>query len=197
MAQENSRSKRGHLFIISGPSGVGKSTLRQALVKDHNLAYSVSATTRAPREGEVDGVDYEFLSTEEFEKRIESGHFIEWAKVFDQYYGTPIEQVHAHVEAGRDVILEIDVQGAQQIQAKQAQLGIPAYFVFIMPPSLTELEKRLVERGTNAGPDLKLRLREAESEMEQSKTFDLVVVNEDLECALREIVAFVNSARED
>jgi guanylate kinase len=195
MAEESRNSTEGILFVICGPSGVGKSTLRRQLIEHHDLAFSISATTRDPRPDEIDGVDYEFISKIEFEQRIARNQFIEWANVFDQLYGTPIKQLLDHVNAGQDVVLEIDVQGAQQIQQKKDEFNISVHFIFIAPPSLEELQERLINRRTNNPQDIDLRIREAEREISQADAFDRVVVNSEIETALAEIVKFIESVR--
>ena len=182
----------GQIFVISGPSGVGKSTLRQKLVDELKLIYSISATTRAPREGEVDGIDYHFVSTSQFESDIAAGEYIEWANVFGNYYGTPQKPLLKNIEAGKHVVIEIDVQGAQQIRERNKDLNLPITYVFIAPPSLEDLKTRLLERDANSDQDMEKRLAEAEQEIAQSKHYNCVVVNDDLDEAFAEILDFMN-----
>ncbi|MCR4818757.1 MAG: guanylate kinase [Fretibacterium sp.] len=179
---------RGRLFILSGPSGVGKGTLRKRALNDiKDLVYSISCTTRRPRPEEQDGVDYRFISSEDFEERVKQGAFLEYAHVHDACYGTLREDVERELSAGRDVLLEIDVQGALQVRRR-----VPgAVSVFVSPPSLEELEHRLRERGTEDDAKLRLRLKNAAAELRRAGEYDHVVVNGDLDeaaSALRKII---------
>ena len=150
--------RKGLLIVISGPSGVGKGTICSELLKRHDhIRYSVSATTRKPRPGEIHGRDYYFCSVQEFMEMVEADAFLEWAKVFDNYYGTPVNVVEDTLAQGKDCILEIDVQGALQVKRKKPE-GI---FIFIVPPSKEELAKRITGRGRKTGPKLK-RLRQVD-----------------------------------
>jgi guanylate kinase len=171
------------LFVISGPSGCGKSTVAAKLLKRaENLKLSISATTRSPRAGEKDGQHYFFLEQGAFLKMIKENAFYEYAKVYDHYYGTPKEAVQKMRAAGSDVLLEIDVQGAMQIKAAEPD----AVLIFIMPPSLDELENRLVSRHTDSAGQLALRIKKAKAEIDQSVHYDYVVINDDLEtCVAR------------
>ena len=183
-------SRPGELFIISGPSGAGKGTIcRKVLEEKTDIVLSVSATTRAPREGEVDGVNYYFIDKEEFRRRIENDGFLEYAEVFDNYYGTPKQNVMEKLEAGNDVLLEIDVQGAAQIK-KNFPEGI---FVFILPPSLSELRNRLEKRGTDSQEVIEKRLSMAMSEIREMFEYDYFVVNDDLEEAVELTKAIVDA----
>ena len=179
---------RGHLFILSGPSGVGKGTLRQRALNDiKDLVYSISCTTRRPRPGEREGVDYRFISREDFEERVKRGCFLEHANVHDACYGTLREDVERELGAGRDVLLEIDVQGALQVRSRLPE----AVSIFVAPPSLEELERRLRDRGTEDDEKLRLRLKNAATELQQAGKYDHVVVNGDLDeaaAALRKII---------
>ena len=173
--------KRGLLIIFSGPSGVGKGTVRDYFMKDDelNLTYSISMTTRKPRNGEQNGVDYLFVDKEEFEKAIEAGDLLEWAEFVGNYYGTPLSQVEKLRNEGKNVILEIEVQGAEQVQAKVPD----AISIFMIPPTMEELEKRI--RGRKSEPEevIQERLAKAEKEMQLIKNYKYVVCNDDPELA--------------
>jgi guanylate kinase len=184
--------RRGKLIVVSGPSGAGKSTLiRQALAVVPELAYSVSATTRAPREGEVDGRDYVFLSREKFERWIEEGRFLEWAEYSGNLYGTPEEKVEEYLDEGRSVILEIELQGARMVREKRPD----AVMVFVRAPNLEETRKRLLGRATETAEALEARMTTAISEVAARDEFDYEIVNsereqarEDMLKTMREIV---------
>jgi guanylate kinase len=178
-----SASGRGRMVVISGPSGSGKSTICKRLLEDPRVVFSVSATTRRMRPGEVDGRDYHFLSVEEFKRRIARGEFIEHAEVYGNLYGTlraPLEQA---IEQGRLYLLEIDVQGALQLKA----LGEPGIHIFVAPPDFEELRRRLVKRDTETPEMLDRRLHKAEDEYRERVKYDHVVVNDDLDRAVKEI----------
>jgi len=185
---------RGHLFIISGPSGAGKGTLRKNLFKRvSGVDFSVSCTTRPPRKGEVDGVDYHFIDNASFTKLKDENQFLEWAKVHGHYYGTLRQYVEETLHTGVDVILEIDVQGARQVK----QNCQSAIMIFILPPSMPELEKRLRGRGTEEECSLQLRLKNALYEMDDSAFFDYMVVNDDLKKAVAELESIICSYRKN
>lgn len=176
----------GILFVLCAPSGTGKSTLVRRLVAEHpNFAFSVSCTTRAPRPGERDGEDYHFLSREEFVARQQAGFFAEWAEVHGNLYGTPKEAALNLLAQGRDVLFDIDVQGAQQLRDS---LGAGAY-VFLFPPSPQELHSRLTRRGTEDADTLARRMAAAKEEIAHSPEFDYWIVNEDLEDAYQRLKA--------
>ena len=180
--------KRGHLFILSAPSGTGKSTLCRALLTHFpGLQYSVSHTTRAPRKGEREGRDYRFISLTEFERMIEQGKWAEWAKVHGNYYGTSANDIEKYLSAGRDVLLDIDVQGAAQI-LKCYPDSVP---IFIMPPSMAELKARIEKRGTDSRETIKNRLAEAENEMRQMDRYRHVVINDQLEHAIEALIDII------
>lgn len=182
----------GHLFILSAPSGAGKTTLRQAaLARFPDLNYSVSCTTRLPRAGEQNGRDYVFLTADEFEAGIREGRWAEWARVHGHYYGTSARFLEQERAAGRDVLLDIDVQGAQQICRRFPD----SVTIFILPPSLEVLEQRLRARGTDRPEAIELRLRNARQEMEQSGTYRHLIVNDDLNTAIDELVTILNAYR--
>jgi guanylate kinase len=186
-------SGRGTLIVIAGPSGVGKGSLvKSLLARDPDgLSVSVSVTTRNPRPNEEDGRDYVFVSNAEFDRMIAGDELLEWAEVFGNRYGTPREAVERRLAQGRDVILEIDVQGAMQVRQR-----LPgALLIFLEPPSMTELEARLRGRETETEERLTVRLATAAKEMEQRGRFDEVVVNDDLERASSQVAAIIEAAR--
>ena len=169
---------------------MGKGTL-VARVRDRmsNLGLTVSATTRAPRPGEVDGVNYHYLSDEEFTRRIEAGLFVEWAQVFDHRYGTLVSEVDRNLATGHSLILEIDVQGALKVRERYPE----AVLVFIAPPSMEELRARLEGRGTESPESMELRLKTATAEMALMDRYDEVLVNDDLECAAEKLLAIMQT----
>jgi guanylate kinase len=170
--------------VLAGPSGVGKGTLRtQALSDVGDLTYSISCTTRKPRRGERDGVDYHFVTKEDFEKKIARGLFLEHAVVHEDLYGTLKEDIVRELESGRDVLLEIDVQGAGQIRAILPE----SVLIFVLPPSLDALEERLRKRKTESEEKIRLRLEDAEKEMKQAEKYDHVILNDVLERASKEL----------
>lgn len=181
--------EKGLLIVLSGPSGVGKGTVRKELFKQEDLGfqYSISMTTRKPREGEVDGVDYFFKSREEFETLIEQGKLLEYAEFVGNYYGTPVDYVRQTIMDGKDVFLEIEVQGARQIREKFPE----ALFIFLAPPSLSELENRIVGRGTETQEVIANRLKTAKEEIEMMDLYDYVVENDTVESACDKIKAIV------
>ncbi len=182
--------KKGKLFVISGSSGVGKGTLLKQLVqRNPELEVSISATTRNPRPGEVDGVNYFFTSKEDFLKEVENGDFLEWAEFNGNYYGTKQAWVERNLNKGRNLILEIETKGALQIKEKMPD----AVLIFILPPSLEELEHRLRGRNTEDEATIQGRLHEVKREIECSKNYDYRIINDDLEKALAELEKLVKS----
>jgi guanylate kinase len=178
----------GHVFVITGPSGVGKGTLiRGLLERVPGLELSVSATTRPPRPGEHDGVDYHFLSDEEFDRRVANGEFVEHARYSGHQYGTLRSELERRMAEAAEVVLEIEVQGARQIRAAMPE----AVQVFVAPPSVEALRARLVGRGTDAPADVEARLATALEELEAEKEFEYVVVNDRLEQATEELAEIV------
>ena len=177
--------KKGLLVVVSGPSGAGKGTICQALLEKTALAYSVSATTRQPRAGEVDGESYYFISVEAFEEMIEKDELLEWAKVYDNYYGTPLKKVEEKLAAGEDILLEIDTQGAMKVREKFPE-GV---YIFILPPSFAELERRIRGRDTETEEVLKKRLAAAIDEIEVGRLYKYVVMNDKVEDAVDAICA--------
>jgi guanylate kinase len=187
------KKRRGLLVVISGPSGVGKDTIIKRLLElDPQLTYSVSCTTRAPRAGEVDGVHYRFVSREQFEELVKKGHFLEHASYNGHLYGTPAGPVEEARTAGHDILLKIEVQGAQQVRDRVSD-GI---FIFIAPPNDKELARRQELRGGESDKDMTERLRIAEKEMSYAGDYDHVVVNDDLDRAVTEVLEIIRRARE-
>ena len=176
--------KQGLLVVISGPSGTGKGTVCTALMKSvPELSYSVSATTRSPRKGERDGVNYYFLAREAFEGMIEEGGFLEWAKVYDNYYGTPLKKIEERLAEGQDILLEIDTQGALKVMEKCPE-GV---FIFLLPPSMEELERRIRGRGTESEESLSRRLGAARAEIGAGRRYEYAVVNDRVDRAVEKI----------
>jgi guanylate kinase len=181
---------RGRLIVVSGPSGAGKSTLIKASLQAvPELAYSVSATTREPRPGEVDGIDYIFLSRREFERWIEEGRFLEWAEYSGNLYGTPEQKVEEFLDEGKSVILELELQGARQVQVKRPD----AVMVFVRAPSLEETRRRLTGRATESEEALESRLATAVKEVAAREEFDHEVVNENRERARKDMIEKMES----
>lgn len=184
----------GNLYIISAPSGAGKSSLINALLADQprsEVQLSVSHTTRNPRPGEENGVHYYFTNHDEFKSLIEKGHFLEWAEVFGNYYGTSLPMIEKSLEQGIDVFLDIDWQGARQIREKLPNVKT----IFILPPSKAELEKRLIGRGQDSAETIAKRMAEAVSEMSHYDEFDYVIVNDDFQTALGELKSILVAER--
>jgi guanylate kinase len=185
--------KRGLLIVISGPSGVGKDTLIHRLLDlDRNLRYSVSCTTRPPRPGEVDGVNYTFVTRGSFEQLVKEGAFLENATYDGNLYGTLVERVEQARAAGHDIVLKIEVQGAEQVR-RRAPEGL---FIFVVPPSTQELERRQELRNSESAEDLASRRKIAEIEMTYASHFDHVVINDELERAVAEVLALIQEARQ-
>ena len=187
------RSRRGLLIVLSSPSGAGKSTISRMLLEaDDNITISVSATTRPPRPGEVDGVDYHFVDEAEFNRIIEADEFAEWAYVFDHLYGSPKEPIKEALKDGRDTLFDIDWQGTQQLEyAFRTDLVL----IFILPPSMKELDRRLHERGTDSDEIIAGRMRRAASEIGHWAEYDYVLINEDMEKCLDDVRAIIAAER--
>lgn len=185
--------RRGLMFVLSSPSGAGKTTLsRRLLETEENLVISVSATTRPPREGEIDGRDYHFVSLEDFGLMINRDELLEHAKVFGNYYGTPSEPVETALSKGQDVLFDIDWQGTQQLE-KNAQTDLVR--VFLLPPSTSELERRLRRRAQDTEEEVVRRMAKASDEMSHWAEYDYVVVNDDLDNSFRSIQAILHAER--
>lgn len=182
--------KLGVLSVISGFSGVGKGTIVKKLVAEEDYALSISATSRAPREGEVHGREYFFLTRDEFHSMIESDGLIEWAEYVNNFYGTPREYVEERLAEGKDVILEIEPQGALKIKEKYPE----AVLIFVVPPNAKELEKRLIGRGTEEAGTIKKRLKRATEETEYIDNYEYIVINDNLDDAVRDIHHIIQAA---
>ena len=181
-----------HLFVISAPSGGGKTTLCHEVRKHFTtIIYSVSYTTRRPRNGEQDGIDYFFIDTIEFKKGIHDGKWAEWSQVHGNYYGTSADFLDKGLKAGQDILLDLDVQGTRQLLANYAE----AVAIFIMPPSLEILQQRLEARGTDSPETIAVRLRNAEKEMAQQNLYHHVIVNDELSSAISELISIIENYR--
>lgn len=184
-------SEKGMLIVLSGPSGVGKGTVRQAMVKKYGqqFKYSISMTTRQPRAREVNGVDYYFVSKDEFEHEIANGGMLEYAQYVDNYYGTPLKYVNQMLDNGQDVLLEIEVKGAMQVRSKVSN-GV---FIFLAPPDLHSLQQRIEKRGTDNSETIKKRMIKAREEINLMTNYDYVVVNDKVDLAVQRIEQIIAS----
>lgn len=183
---------KGKLFVVSAPSGCGKGTiLLEVLNKNKNLFYSVSATTRTPREGEIDGVNYYFLSKDEFKREIDNGGMLEYAQYCDNFYGTPKKKVVEKLEQGIDVILEIETKGAMQVKGVMPE----AVLIFILPPSVLELRRRLNTRGTEEENVIEKRVKEAEDEIRRAFNYDYIIMNDELDKAIEDFKAVLKASK--
>ena len=180
--------REGQLFVITAPSGTGKNTIIERVRNDlKGLGYSISHTTRAPRKGEIDGVHYYFVGKEEFEKMVQAQEFVEWAVVYNQLYGTSIASVRSAQVSGKDVLLDLDIQGARQIKKRFSD----STSIFIAPPSLQTLRERLEKRSSYDGTDIDLRMTEAVQEIRECRNFDFLIVNDDLRQAVSEVESVI------
>jgi guanylate kinase len=182
---------KGILIVLSGPSGVGKGTVRAKLFEDshHNLEYSVSMTTRKPRVGEINGKDYFFVTHDEFATRIKEEKFLEYAEFVGNFYGTPVDYVQERLDAGKDVMLEIEVEGALQVKKVMPD----ACFIFVAPPSMEELHHRIVNRGTEDPARVAIRMKKAEVEIGLAHEYDYIVINDTVDHAKRRIMAIIDA----
>ena len=179
----------GFLLVISGPSGAGKGCVIDGLLKQFvEISFITSWTTRSARPGEIDGVEYHFVSKEEFKEKVQSNGFLEWAIVYDQFYGTPVEDVNALIKEGKIGVLEIDVQGARSIRTHPM---VDEVSLFIVPPNLKTLKQRLTDRNTENGKELERRLKETVREVGESRYFDYIVINDNLDTAIDDAVAAI------
>ena len=184
--------KKGNLFVVSGPSGAGKSTICRLVRKKLNINLATSATTRQPRKGEVDGRDYYFLTIPEFEKKLEQGEFLEYAKVHENYYGTLKAEVESRINSGENVILEIDVQGGLQVKEKYPEANL----IFFKTPNMEELEARLRGRKTDSEETIQLRLKNSIKELEYEKFYDISIINYTVEKSCEDLINIINSKSE-
>lgn len=186
------RDEQGILIVVSGPSGCGKSTVDNLLIKKKNIIMSVSDTTRPPRNGEVNGKDYNFITTEEFENNIKNDKYLEYAKVHaNKYYGTPLKFVNQKLKEGIDVILEIDIEGARKIKEKRSD----AVFIFIMPPSMEILKSRLVGRKTETKEQIVERFKTAYKEINEVSKYNYVIVNDDIDDSVNRMSSIIDSEK--
>lgn len=179
---------KGLLIVISGPSGAGKGTICKSFMeRNKDVVLSVSATTRSPRKGEVDGVNYHFMTKEQFKDKIEADDFLEYAEVYDNFYGTPKSNVEELLESGKDVILEIDIQGALKVK-ENAEDGV---FVFVLPPSMEELKQRIIKRGSETEESLMKRFKSAYKEINFVSKYNYAVVNDEVETAVEKLESII------
>lgn len=183
--------EKGQLVVISGPSGAGKGTIYKRIIAETGMKRSISVTTRAPRDGEVDGVDYYFRTEEEYQQMIAAGEFLETAAVYKNYYGTPKAPVFENLENGHDVLFEVDVHGAHSIKKKYPE----AVAIFVMTPTFEILEERLRGRGTETEESLKMRLGSARRELGEYKLFDYIVFNDNIDIATQEVLDIITAEK--
>ena len=190
---QSTRQRRGLLIVLSSPSGAGKSTIsRMLLDADQDVTMSISATTRDRRNGEVNDVDYHFVTDEQFDDMVRNGEFAEWAYVFDHRYGSPKEPIKDALKAGRDILFDIDWQGTQQLRGA---FGTDLVRIFILPPSMDELERRLRARATDSEEVIESRMRRAASEIGHWGEYDYVLINEDMDSCLEEVQTIIDAER--
>ena len=196
---KRARKRRGLLVVVSGPSGVGKSTVVKRLLKlDKDIKLSVSATTRPPRPGETDGEHYFFISQQEFDKKVKASDFLEWAQVHNYYYGTPLGWLKGELSKGKTIVCEVDVQGAASMKdvVEKGKLSAAAVFIFLIPPSVDILAFRLKKRKTEDEEVVNYRLRAAIAELQVMEKYDYIVVNDKVESASEKIRAIINVEKE-
>ena len=179
----------GLLIVISGPSGVGKGTICKELMKRYDYNVSISATTRSPREGEVDGVNYHFLDKKSFEEKLSNNEFLEYAQVYGNYYGTLKQSVENEIHNGKNIILEIDIQGTLQVQKVYKN----AIYIFLLPPSINELKNRILKRGSETESSFNLRFSSASEELKYMNSYDYAVINDDIDKAVEKIHNIINT----
>ena len=185
--------RRGILFVLSSPSGAGKSSIAKYILEnDKSIGLSVSCTTRNKRQGEVKGKDYQFISISEFKNKIREGFFLEWAKVFDNYYGTPRNNVEERISRGLDVLFDIDWQGTQQLSGND---GYDVVTIFILPPTKKELEKRLKKRAQDTAFEVNKRMLQASDEISHYMEYNYIIINNDLERASKEVLNIIKAER--
>lgn len=183
---------KGLLIVISGPSGAGKGTICKSFMeRNKDVVLSVSATTRSPRKGEVDGVNYHFMTKEQFKEKIEADDFLEYAEVYDNFYGTPKSNVEELLESGKDVILEIDIQGALKVK-ENAEEGV---FIFVLPPSMEELKQRIIKRGSETEESLMKRFKSAYKEINFVSKYNYAVVNDEVETAVEKLESIITAEK--
>jgi len=192
MAESDAGKRRGILMVVSSPSGAGKTTLAHLLAQNERLEFSVSYTTRAPRAGERDGVDYKFVTEDEFSSMVDRGEFAEWAKVHGARYGTGVHTVNRALDEGKDYLFDIDWQGGAQLRRQWPEESV---LVFILPPSMAELERRLRRRATDSHEAIERRLAMARGELEHYGEYDYLIVNDNFETALKELTSIYIAAR--
>ena len=186
-------NEKGQFFIITAPSGAGKTTIIKSILKKNidGLGYSISHTTRKPRKGEINGLHYYFVDRATFEKMIKANEFLEWAVVYDQLYGTSISGINRALSAGKDLLMDVDIQGAKEIKRKYPD----SLSIFILPPSIDILNKRLQRRSTDDKKHIELRLKNAVKEIQECREYDFIIVNNDLKQAIKEIEAIIIAQR--
>jgi len=185
-------TKYGQIFVITAPSGAGKTTIINSIRKDmQDIGYSVSHTTRSPRKGEINGYHYHFVNVDEFKKMITSNEFIEWAVVYEQFYGSSISSMNSVLSSGKDLLMDLDIQGAKEVKSRFPDCSL----IFILPPSIKVLEQRLKNRTNNNETNIAVRMKKALGEIKECSHYDFIIVNNELEKAIRELQAVIISQR--